>query len=518
MIIKSGARFSYPTDIFRGLHLPEKGAQLAGYAALMDVFQLEVPLPDHLSAIGQKYKNYEQDNWTIFDPRYQPKDNIYAHLKFALRYEGVNLSVLSALFETLAPKTIQEIVLSEPKGTYSRRIWFLYEWVTGNQLDLPDIEDTKIRFVEALDPKLQYAGPIRRSARHRIENNLPGVPQFCPLIRRTEILDNFINQSLNIMAGSELKQVHPDLLSRAAAFLLLEDSKASYAIEGETPPYNRAERWGKAIGQAGKYPLSHEEFLRLQEIVIKDFRYIHPGYRREGGFIGNHDRGTHHPIPVHISARFQDVPELMTGLIETDTLLKTSDYNAVLAAAMIAFGFVFIHPFEDGNGRLHRYLIHHVLAAKGFTPEGVIFPVSYVILQKLKEYRTVLEAYSTPRLEFIKWRPTEKGNVEVLNNTIDLYRYFDATKQAEFLFACMLETIETVFPQEIGYLKKYDEMRAFVENYIDIPGPLAGLLIKFLEQGEGKFSKRAKEKEFKELTEKEISTLESKFQSIFFEK
>jgi hypothetical protein len=55
---------------------------------------------------------------------------------------------------------------------------------------------------------------------------------------------------------------------------LLKDSKASYAIEGETPPENRAERWGKAIGQAGQKDLTKDELLRLQKAVIKDRRFV----------------------------------------------------------------------------------------------------------------------------------------------------------------------------------------------------------------------------------------------------
>ena len=55
-------------------------------------------------------------------------------------------------------------------------------------------------------------------------------------------------------------------------------------------------------------------------------------------------------------------------------LMKDSGFHPVLAAAIIAFSFVIIHPLEDGNGRIHRYLIHHVLAESGFTPKGVIFP------------------------------------------------------------------------------------------------------------------------------------------------
>ena len=56
----------------------------------------------------------------------------------------------------------------------------------------------------------------------------------------------------------------------------------------------------------------------------------------------------------------------MDGLIAVDQKLEMdSTFDAVLAAAVIAFGFVFIHPFVDGNGRIHRYLIHHVLEPAG---------------------------------------------------------------------------------------------------------------------------------------------------------
>jgi hypothetical protein len=515
--MKSGtsSHFSLRADVFHGAYLPEKGVMLAGYAALINAYQLEVPLPDLICAISHKHKRYQKDHWLMFTPKHAPQMSLHGHLVFALKYEGVNLGVLRALFKAVPVAQIEAIVSAESWGTYSRRIWFLYEWLMDKPLALPDIQDTKMNFVDVLDPKLQYPGPGRRSTRHRVNNNLPGVQHFCPLIRRTQILDNFIKSNLNGLAKSELKRIHPDLLMRAANFLLLKDSKASYAIEGENPTHNRAERWGKAIGQAGLHPLSHDELLRLQEIVIADFRYTHPGYRVEGGFIGEHDRATNQPIPVHISARYEDVPDLMAGLIETDNLLKKADYNPVLAAAIMAFGFVFIHPFEDGNGRIHRYIIHHVLAEKGFTPEGVVFPVSAVILERLKEYLLVLESYSSSRLKFIKWRPTEKNNVEVLNETIDLYRYFDATHQAEFLFSCIQETIEEVIPKEIDYLQKYDEMKSFIQNYIAMPDRLVNLLIRFLQQENGVLSKRAKEKEFESLTQDEVKAIETKFQAVF---
>ncbi|MEO8964396.1 MAG: cell filamentation protein Fic, partial [Gammaproteobacteria bacterium] len=177
----------------------------------------------------------------------------------------------------------------------------MYEWLQGTKLNLPDA--TKGNLVDVLDPTIQYPGPPRPSKRHRVRNNLPGVPEFCPTVRKTPTLTQFIEANLGERAQTILGSIHPDILLRAAAFMLLKDSKASYAIEGESPPQTRAERWGSAIGQAGKHELSHDEFLRLQEIIISDFRFTHYGYRNEGGFIGEHERSTGLPIPDHLSAR-----------------------------------------------------------------------------------------------------------------------------------------------------------------------------------------------------------------------
>lgn len=506
--------FSHIVNVFHGMHLPEGNCLLVGYAALIEAYHLEIPLPETLAAISKKHTKYQKDSWMMYTPRHTPPEHsLYGHLVFALKNEGVNLTVLKALFDAIDAKEIIDIVNLKPTGSYSRRIWFLYEWLQGIELELP--KASKGNLIDALDATLQYPGRPRISKRHRIRNNMPGVPAFCPTIRKTKILDQYIEMNFGEQARAIVGNVHPDILMRAAAFLLLKDSKASYAIEGETPPQNRAERWGHAIGQAGREELSDDEFLRLQQIIISDFRFTHFGYRNEGGFIGEHERSTGLPIPDHISARPQDLYVLMNGLIATNQLLKESDMDAVLAAAAIAFGFVFIHPFEDGNGRIHRYLIHHVLAEKKFTPKNIVFPVSSVILDRINDYRKILESYSLPRLEFIKWRPTEKGNVDVLNETINLYRYFDATKQAEFLYECIKETIKKTLPEEVNYLKKYDEMKHFVKNYIDMPDRLIDLLIRFLNQENGRLSNRARRKEFNSLTDDEVKTLEGKYADIF---
>ena len=111
-----------------------------------------------------------------------------------------------------------------------------------------------------------------------------------------------------------------------------------------------------------------------------------------------------------------------------------SEVHPVVAAAVCAFSFVFIHPFEDGNGRIHRFLMHSILAKRGYTPPGVIFPLSAAILRDQRSYDEALESFSRPLFDFIDWRWTPERKIVVRNDTDRLYRYFDATAFAEYLF------------------------------------------------------------------------------------
>lgn len=503
---------SLEINVFHGRMTPEEGI-LVGYGAIIEFFQLPMPLPNKLALISYKNRQYNTPDWQIFTLRYQPEDNLYKHLVFALKYEGVNLLLFKKLFERLSQKDITELVQIEPLGQYSRRMWFIYEWLLNKKLNIPDLE--KGNAVPVINEKLQYAIKGKSSPRHRVINNLPGTPQFCPLIYKTTKLLQYKNKDLSGKNNQYLKGIKKDILQRSSAFLLLKDSKASFNIEGENPSNKRAARWGSAIGQAGTKPLNNQELLRLQQLVIENTRFTTMGFRKEGGFIGTHDRITGEPIPDHISARWQDLDSLMKGLLQTYYQLEQSDFDAILAATIIAFGFVFIHPFVDGNGRIHRYLIHHILAKMNFAQQGTIFPVSASILDNIANYRMILEYYSSPILDFIDWKPTTKKNVEILNNTADYYRYFDSTKQAEFLYFCVEDTIKNIIPKEVDYLQKYDEIKNYLDNEYEMPDKTVALLIRFLEQNEGKLSNRAKSNEFAVLTENEIASIEGTYREIF---
>lgn len=325
-------QFSQELPVFHGRPLPEPG-NIVGYATLIDIFDLKMCIPQSVALISKKTRQYENEQWKVLTPRHQPEETLYRQIAFALKYEGINLLFFKKLFEKLPVQEVLSLVSEEPTGQSSRKIWFLYEWLMKKQLPIKDLGIKN--YVPLVDEKLQYAiSGGYNSSRHRIINNLPGTVDFCPLIFKTPKLENYIDQNLAVQKDRYLTGIRKDLLQRASAFLLLKDSKASFTIEGESPKSKRAANWGNAIGQAGARDLSQEELLRLQQIVIENPRFIETGYRKKGGFVGEHDRNTSEPLPDHISARHQDIEVLMNGLINTEKLLFKSHMDAVLCVTI----------------------------------------------------------------------------------------------------------------------------------------------------------------------------------------
>jgi hypothetical protein len=485
-----------------------------GYAALVDRYGLRIPLPSVLTAITPHHHPSSTPDWRLLTPRHAPNDTLGAHLELALKWEGVDLAVLAALFRTVPDEEIAAIARAKPTGAYARRLWFLHEWLTGRELDRAELR--KVRAVPALDPDHHFAVSVGRpSPRHKVIDNLPGTRDFCPLVRRTPTLDRYLSKGLDRKAREMIGRTHADIVARAAAFLLLKDSRSSFGIEGERPSSQRAARWAQAIGEAGSRSLSLAELERLQRLVLGDTRFVRLGLRSEGGFIGVHDRETQEPIPDHISARAENLRSLLEGIVVYGQRMIAGGIDPVIGAAVMAFGFVYVHPFEDGNGRLHRWLIHHVLATAGYNPPGVVFPVSAAILREIETYRAVLDAYSRPLLPFIEWRPTKDGNIEVLNDTADYYRFFDATGHAEFLYHCVEQTVERDLPGEVAYLEAYDRFAREVQEIVDMPDRTVELLHRFLRKGDGRLSKRGRENEFARLTDAEAERIEHLYTDCF---
>ena len=498
---------------FQGESVPD-GVQLVGWAALVQALGLQVPVRQP-GCVSEKHiggSRREEGSWRVFDKRYQPGNQFTDHLAFALRHENIDLLILKRAFNAVSKTVLEEYIRSAPTGTQTRRAWFFYETLTGQTLDVADAPN--VTAVDALDTKTYFTGKSRLSKRHRVRDNLLGTSDYCPIIRKTAQLKEFTTLGLAERAAETVGRTGRHLVTRAASFLLLADSRASFEIEGERVPRSRLERWGRAVLQAGKNKLTLEEIIRLHSVLIEDTRFIFSGLRPDGVFLGERDH-VGDPLPESIGARPQDLSDLCGGMLAVNNRMRDDKLDPILQATATAFGFIFMHPFQDGNGRVHRCLIHHVLAERKYTPPGIVFPVSSVMLDRIDEYRTTLQAHSGPLMDFIEWRPTLEHNVEVINDTADLYRYFDCTEAAEFLYSCVRRTVEHDLPREIDYIHRHDEAMTRIMSMVEMPDRLAQNLIICIRQNKGTLSKKKREKEFSALENDEVQSLEKIIQEAF---
>ncbi|TAF85666.1 MAG: cell filamentation protein Fic, partial [Flavobacteriia bacterium] len=80
------------------------------------------------------------------------------------------------------------------------------------------------------------------------------------------------------------------------------------------------------------------------------------------------------------------------------------------------------------------------------------------------------------------------------------------------------DTLNRIIPEEVNYLNAYDAFKQYIDSQFDMPDSLIGLLVQFLEKGNGQLSKRARLNEFKELNEEEVRKIEEEFAKNFLNK
>ncbi|MDQ3043185.1 MAG: Fic family protein, partial [Acidobacteriota bacterium] len=482
-------------------------------AVVIEELKLKVPLPAIRSSIvaGARRTRVERDVVYEQYTKNYAVAGLYENLKFAMRYEPVDLGVLHVAFEKIEAKTVETWVRSESTGIYARKIWYLYELLTGQTLDLPDVAPTG--YVNLLNPKLQLVAEATQIRRQRVNDNLLGNRDYCPLVRRTETLDRLMAEKLGEEAKKTVEQTDPVIMARAVNYLYTRETKSSFAIEGETAGKTRAERFVAALERAADFaPTEKESFVRLQNQIV-DARFAASDWRTIQNYVGQTMRD--YSEQVHfVCPKPGDVDDLINGWMRFVEKLQSSGIDSISAAAALSFGFVFIHPFEDGNGRIHRFLIHHELAHSGFAPPGLILPVSAVMLRERAEYDRVLESFSKKILPFVEYELDARGEMMVENDTAHLYRYWDATEFAEFLYHCVGETIRRDLREELGFLEVFDRALQTVMEIVDMPNRRASLLVRMILQNRGELSKNKREKEFPELTSAEITQIENAIKEI----
>ena len=487
-----------------------------GQNALYQMLAMKGPLPHTLSCISRRGGRRTIERLDLTEEFYParatlPEDTLRENLRFALKNEPLDLRVIHAALSAMGPQEIIIWVQSEPTGIYSRLAWFFYERFVGKIPDLPDAENAP--YVNALNAARHYAASAKRSPRHRVNDNLLGDENLCPILRRTRTLENAESRRLSDRARVIAEQYPLPMLNRAVDYLYTRETRSSFDIEGETINSTREERFLQVLRKAATFDMqSKDAYIDLQNAIV-DESFAAGDWRTEQVYVST--RKTRGREYVHyICPKQSDVPALMDGLFcVARRLEQTPAFDAVLAAALVSFGFVFIHPFDDGNGRIHRYLIHTLLARRGFTPPQIIFPVSAAIARELNQYYQTLDAFSGPIKSCIAWEFYGDDEIKVLNETRDLYRFWDATPFAEYLYDRVENTIAVDFQQELEYLSRYDAAFDAVQAIADMPDKDIALMVKFCLQNEGVLSNNKRDR-FPKLRGEQIAQMEVAIQQI----
>ena len=491
--------------------------RLAGYAALIGRYSLDVIPNWHISLVTTSGIHRIDSTGTvieeIYPPKYWPGNALGDHLEFALKYDGTNLAILASLFQEVAEEDLLDYIRSRPTGKYARRLWFLYEFLTGTSLQIDDLK--RGNYIDLLDPDHYYTvNPARKVRRQRINDNLLGESRFCPTIRRTDILRGFEATDLPERCRKVVSGYSPELLKRALNYLYSKETKSSFEIEHIKPNSTRTERFVALLQMAEREDFCEKtKLIDLQNRIV-DPRFSESDYRTNQNYVG--ETVTWQKEKVHFACpKPGDLPDLMEGLVASHKRMDEGGVSAVVHSAAVAYGFVFLHPFEDGNGRIHRFLIHNVLARRGFTPRGIMFPVSASMLKNLADYDASLEAFSRPLMALVEYSFDEEGRMTVHNDTARWYSYVDMTSQVEALYRFIEQTIDTELVEELAFLANYDVTKRAVQEIVDMPDRHIDLFIRFCLQNNGRLSARKRVSHFDSLSEDEIARMEQAVQSAY---
>jgi hypothetical protein len=460
-----------------------------------------------VSQVGRRRATEVSDGFRLetYMEAMRPVADAVAHLQFHLRHEIPYLEFLARLFAQAGPELVQNWVVGEPTGQYARRAAFLYEWLTGDLLQVP--ERLGGNYVDAIDDTKLVAATAServRVPRWRVNDNLPGTRHFCPALVKTEAFLDASRLDVPRLFGELTAEFGEDLLMRAAAWMTLRESKASFAIEGEADLADRVQRFADVMARRtgqGDLPLTDLTLAGLQrEILGAKTTLTHFGVRQSPVFVGEMVR--YQDVVHYVAPPAFDLPTMLEGL--RTFLERTKGQSTVMRSAVAAFGFVYIHPMADGNGRVHRFLINDVLRRDGAIPDPVILPVSAVITDDAAERRSydrVLDEVSRPLMQdvrdYVTFEPVKTTYPDgVVSNFVfsgddqarPIWRYPALGQHVVFMSNVIGRTLREQMREESRYLRSHGRAREVLKNIVEMPDHQADRVLRSIEQNRGELS------------------------------
>jgi hypothetical protein len=471
------------------------------------------------SAIARSRATVRKDGCThqYYPSSARPADTLAAHLGFALKHEGIHLEFLARLFDVIPVAELEAWVAAEPTGQYARRAGFFYEYLTGRRLAFPGV--VAGNYVSALDHE-SWVTAVRpvNNPRWRVRDNLPGSRDYCPLVLRTPRVQQAERYDCARRLADLEGEFGVDVLQRSVVWLTIKESRASFAIEQEGQQVDRVRRFAAMMERyCGQYPepLSEGALGELQAQILGP-RATRYGVRRSPVFVGERDGFTE--LVHYIAPHWHDARSLLSGL--RDFADRTAGASALVRAAVLSFGFVYIHPMSDGNGRLSRFLINDVLRRDQAIPAPFILPVSAAITSSAvhrRRYDQVLESFSRPLMHKYAeaWRfgaeqVAEDGvhynlQFDAYQDALPAWRYPDMTDHVEYLAEVVQRTIEQEMRKEAGYLRGLRNARERVKQVIEGPDGDIDRIIRSVRENAGKLSNKLL-KEFPALADDDLAS------------
>ena len=408
-----------------------------------------------------------------------------AHALFALKHEGVCLQTLMQALPHIPAREVIAALQESPTGSYIRQLGFLWERANGQTLSpLPEIGGPTVNlFDEARYLTTQGV----RDARWRVNFNGIGSLDYCATVDKTPDIQALLSEDILGKANAFMAEQGTDFMDRALSWAYLHETESSFAIERETPALNKAEAFAGLLAQAGQPRTLDESYLvTLQNAAISNPLDKAIGYRHQQNWLRGPARGALGMTYI------PPQPELTVNLMGELTAFvnrKPVGLHPLVAAAVASFGFVYLHPFMDGNGRLSRFLIHYVLAQSGHLSKGLLLPVSVAMKRHEHAYLAALQSYSVPARAC--WDVTWIGDEDyALNFKADdrIYRYWNATAAVEFCLQMTKQALEQDLKDETQFLIQFDRVYKAVDTAVDVRGNDLTILVRSALQNHGKVS------------------------------
>jgi hypothetical protein len=435
----------------------------------------------------------------------RPSADLKGHLTFLLKHEVLNLELLARLFKKIDPQDLIDWISSEPSGQYARRVGFLFEWLTGITLSV--LSKITGNYVDLLDSKLMVTaskGFAVTNRRWRVRNNLAGTPAFCPMIRKSPELIGALSADIeNDLHELEL-EFGQDVLMRSAVWMTLRESKASFAIEGEAHHHDRIQRFADVLARRAGYgaiPLDEDSLRQLQTEILGTHASLEKfGIRQSPVFVGEVVR--YQELVHYVAPMAEDVEDMLKGL--GVFLERTGGQSSVMRSAVAAFGFVYIHPLADGNGRVHRFLIQDILRRDGLVHSPMILPISSSISRdsaRRHAYNQVLDVVSAPLMRALAghykfsaqhtvYPDGIRSNFEFNGQSLakPVWQYPDLTAHVVYLSEVLQRTVREDMREESRLVRNHSLAKAAVKDILEMPDPQIDRVIRSVMNNEGKLS------------------------------